>query len=126
MTVLCVDNDSDMLCELMNAVQSARDKVSVQGFTDAKEALTYTEEKGCKVLFCEIDLHSDGSLTLAEQIRLRFPWANIIFVTDNEEKEHTIEVQRLRPSGYVIKPVTAEKVAKILNHLRYPVPERRR
>lgn len=121
MTVLCVDDHPLLLRGLVKAVSCAAPGADVRGFTNSQEALAYAEQHGCDVLLCEIELYHHGGIRLAEQIRQRFPRANIIFVTVCSENEHAREVLKLRPSGYLTKPVTQEQIAEELRNLRYPV-----
>lgn len=123
MTILCVDNHPILLKGLIQNVQSIVPDALVYGFARAQETMEFAERHGCDVLFCEIELYHNGGIRLAEQIRQRFPQANIIFVTVCSEKEHAREVMRLRPSGYLIKPVTREQIAEELRNLRYPVAQ---
>lgn len=121
MTILCVDDHPVLLKGLIQDIRSILPHAQVYGFERAAETLAFAEKQGCDVLFCEIELYHSGGIRLAEQIRQRFPQANIIFVTVCSEKEHAREVLRLRPSGYLTKPVTREQVAEELCNLRYPV-----
>lgn len=121
MTILCVDDHPVILKGLVEAVHHARPEADVHGFTGAKDALEYAKNNGCDVLFCEIELYACGGIMLAERIKQQFPRANIVFVTVCSEKEHAREVLRLRPSGYLTKPVTSEQITEELNNLRYPV-----
>lgn len=125
MTVLCVDDHPILLSALVQDVYYAVPGADIHGFTNSREALAYAEEYGCDVLFCEIELYHHGGILLAEQIRRRFPRANIIFVTVCSEKEYAKEVLRLRPSGYLVKPTNRKQVAEELRNLRYPIAEQR-
>lgn len=124
MTILCVDDHPILLYSLVQDVRLATPGADVRGFTKSQEALAYAEEHSCDVLFCEIELYNHGGIRLAEQIRQRFPRVNIIFVTVCSEKEHAREVLKLRPSGYLMKPVTRKQIAEELSDLRYPVVNR--
>lgn len=123
MQIICVDDHPVILQGLVKDVQRELPEARVNGFIKAREALDFSERNGCDVLFCEIDLYGYDGITFAEQIRERFPRANIVFATVCSEYEHAKEVLRLRPSGYLTKPVTREQIAEELRNLRYPVCE---
>ena len=75
------------------------------------------------MLLCEIELYCGSGIRLAEKIRERFPRANLIFVTVCSEQEHAREVPSLRPSGYLTKPTTRDRLGAELRDLRYPVED---
>jgi two-component SAPR family response regulator len=58
-------------------------------------------------------------IELGQQLKELMPNVNIIFVTGYSE--YTGEAMDMHASGYIMKPVTAEKVAQELEDLRYPV-----
>lgn len=123
MIVICVDDHPVLLNGLMRNVRLAEPEAEIYGFASAEEALSFSLERGCDVLFCEIELYHRSGIWLAEQIRERFPEANIIFVTVCSEKEHARDVFRLRSSGYLTKPATRGQIAEELQNLRYAVTE---
>lgn len=121
MTILCVDDHPVIVNGLQNSVKRVYPDASILAFTGAKAALAYAESYGCDVLICEIELYNHGGITLAEQIRKINPYVNIIFATVCSEHEHAKEVLRLRPSGYLTKPIIESQLAEELLQLRYPV-----
>ena len=121
MTILCVDDHPVIVKGLKNTVEQICPDATILAFTSAKDALAHTQAYGCDVLLCEIELYNHGGITLAEQIRRINPWVNIIFVTVCSETEHAQEVLKLRPSGYLTKPITESQLVAELQQLRYPV-----
>lgn len=123
MQIICVDDHPVLLQGLVKLVHSVLPGAKIEGFTKADAALAFAEQNGCDVLFCEIALYGNRGMMLAEQISRKFPRANIIFATVCAEKEFAKEVIRVRPSGYITKPVTRERIVEELEHLRYPVAQ---
>lgn len=121
MTILCVDNHPVIVKGLKNSVKQIYPEATILTFTVAKDALSYAQSHGCDVLICEIELYNHGGITLAEQIRNINPCVNIIFVTVCSEQEHAKEVLKLRPSGYLTKPIIESQLVAELQQLRYPV-----
>ena len=121
MTILCVDDHPVIVRGLKNSVKRIFPEATILAFTVAGEALEYAQNHGCDVLLCEIELYNYGGISLAEQIRRINPCVNIIFVTVCSETEHAKEVLKLRPSGYLTKPITETQLAAELQQLRYPV-----
>ena len=121
MTILCVDDHPVIVKGLKNSVKQIYPEATVLTFAVAKEALSYAQSHGCDVLICEIELYNHGGIALAEQIRNINPCVNIIFVTVCSEQEHAKEVFKLRPSGYLTKPIIESQLAAELQQLRYQV-----
>lgn len=121
MTILCVDDHPVIVNGLKSTAKRIYPEATILAYTVAKDALTYAQSYGCDVLICEIELYNHGGLTLAEQIRRLNPCVNIIFVTVCSEEEHAKEVLKLRPSGYLTKPMIESQLVAELQQLRYPV-----
>ena len=121
MTILCVDDHPVIVNGLKSTAKRIYPEATILAYTVAKDALTYAQSYGCDVLICEIELYNHGGLTLAEQIRRLNPCVNIIFVTVCSEEEHAKAVLKLRPSGYLTKPVVESQLVAELQQLRYPV-----
>lgn len=123
MTILCVDDHPVIVRGLKNSVKRICPEADILTFTVARDALSYAQFYGCDVLICEIELYNHGGITLAEQIRRVNPCVNIIFVTVCSEQEHAKEVLKLRPSGYLTKPIVESQLVAELQQLRYPVAQ---
>ena len=121
MTIVCVDNTPIMLQSLKENAEAAFPHADVQAFLREKSALNYAKTVGCDVLLCEINPPSLEGLALAEEIKKINSKVNIIFFTVCSESEHTKEVMRLRPSGYLTKEATNAQLQFELQNLRYPV-----
>lgn len=119
MTVVCVDDHPIMLAGLIKNVGQLLPEASISAFASADEALDFTKENGCDVLISEIELCGTDGLILAERIKKLNPMVNIIFLTVCDEREYAKEVLKLKPSGYLVKPVREEQLAFELNSLRY-------
>lgn len=119
MTVVCVDDHPIMLSGLTTSVRQLLPKASIGAFGSADEALGFTNENGCDVLICEIELCGTDGLTLAKEIKKINPKVNIIFLTVCDEKEHAREVFKIKPSGYLLKPAKKEQLEAELKNLRF-------
>ena len=61
-----------------------------------------------------------SGIDVAKQLKEIIPDINIIFVTGYDE--YTKDAMAMHASGYIEKPVTAGKVRKETEDLRYPLP----
>ena len=119
MRVVCVDDHPIMLQGLIRNILNILPKADVCGFSRAEDALDFISENGCEILISEIELCGTDGLTLAKKAKALNPAVNIIFLTVCDEKEYAREVMKIKPSGYLVKPVSISQLEFELNDLRY-------
>ena len=124
MRIIAVDDEKLALEGLMTEIALASPDSELRGFRRPEEALKWcSENSGADVAFLDIEMPGENGVSLAKELVDRYPDINIIFTTGYDE--YALEAMSMRASGYVLKPVTAEKISSELKHLRNPVPERR-
>ena len=124
MTILAVDDEKLALEGLMRSIRAAAPEADVRGFRDPEEALRFAETIPLYAVFLDIEMRGMDGITLAKQLLQTEPKTNIIFTTGYGE--YAGRAFDLHASGYIMKPVTEEKVRRELSALRYrAVPERR-
>ena len=119
MTILCVSSKRFQLWRLMRMCrkQSCRrhgQNPETVGFTSAKEALAWLSENTADIALVDINRHDKNGLLLAEKIKELCTGIKIVLISDN--KEFALEAYRLHLSGYIIKPVSAEKLATEIDY----------
>ncbi|WP_458862741.1 response regulator [Acidaminobacterium chupaoyuni] len=121
MTILAVDDESAALSILDRAILETLPDAKLQSFSLASEALCEVEVHGARpdVAFLDIKMPGVGGLEMAKRIKEASPRTNIVFVT--AYTDYALDALALHPSGYLMKPATAEKVKIELENLRYPV-----
>ena len=119
MTIVCVDDHPIMLRGLSHTIRELVPDADVAAFENGNVALGYVRENGCDILISEIELCGISGLTLAQEIKQLNPRVNIIFLTVCDEREHAREVLRIKPSGYLVKPVEQDQLESELKNLRY-------
>ena len=92
---------------------------TVHGFRNPLEALEFTKETPCEVAFLDIQMREMSGIVLARKLKELYPKLNIIFVTGYSQ--YANEAFALHASGYVYKPVTADKIVVEMENLRTPV-----
>lgn len=122
MKILAVDNECAALRILCRAIESAVPDAEVRSCLRVDETLTELRENGFQpdVAFLDIEMPGMTGLELAKTIKIMYPAANIVFVTGFSE--YAMEAMAQRPSGYVMKPATREKILAELQNLRTPPP----
>ena len=123
MTIVCVDDHPIMLKGLSQSIAEISPDATIGLFGRGDEALEFAKVHGCDILISEIELCGIDGLTLAKSIKELNPNVNIIFLTVCDEKEYAKEVFKLKPSGYLVKPVKTEQLKFELDNLRYGLCE---
>lgn len=116
---LAVDDERLALQLLTDAIQAVLPKAEVFAFSKPGEALSCARENRCDIAFLDVRMWSMAGLELARKLKGLCPRINIIFVTGYSE--YVGEALQLHASGYLEKPVTAEKVRREVEDLRHPV-----
>ena len=124
MKIIAVDDERIALDGLMDVISEAAPDAELNGFEYPEDALDFVDANDCNIAFLDVEMAVMSGVELAEQLKLRNPDINIIFATGFEE--YRKEAYDLHASGYLTKPITAEKVKKELYDLRRPIPKRRR
>ena len=119
MRILCVDDEPLMLRMLEMAVKEARPDADITAFSRQTDLLNEAKQNGCDIAFLDIHMRGMNGVELAKKLKEVNPKLNIIFVTGFSE--YTGDAMRLHASGYIMKPVTAEDIAKELDDLRFPI-----
>ena len=120
MKILIADDETAALHSIERAVREVLPDAEIRIFSLAAEALAEIAEKGFRpdAAFLDIKMPGITGLELARQVREQSPRTNVIFVT--AYSDYALDAMTLHPSGYLMKPATAEKVRLELENLRYP------
>ena len=119
MHILATDDEQSALNVLVGAIKEAVPSAIVHGFRNPLEALECMKETKCEVVFLDIQMREMSGIVLARKLKEIYPKVNIVFVTGYSE--YANEAFSLRASGYIYKPVTADKILTEMENLRNPV-----
>ncbi len=119
MRILCVDDEPLALQMLEMSIKKASPDADVTAFDDQDELLSEAQNNGCDIAFLDIHMRGMNGVELAKKLKDVNPKMNIIFVTGYSE--YAGEAMSLHASGYIMKPVSKEKIEKELSELRFPI-----
>ena len=119
MRILAVDDEKIALEGLMNAIKKVVPDAELHGFRSPHEALELAKEKQLDIAFLDIEMREMDGIALAKHLKAISPMINIIFTTGYSE--YSGSAFALHASGYVRKPITAEKISYEIMELRNPV-----
>lgn len=120
MNILAVDDEALQLEKLVDALETVVPDAHIVNSRRPSEALYLAEETPFDVAFLDVQMRGMSGIELAALLKRVLPRINIVFVTAfNDFKGSAMD---MRASGYITKPVSAQKIHTELVNLRYPVP----
>ena len=117
--VIVVEDAPIILKGLLRTVREELPGAEVRGFRTGVEALEYARENRVAVAFLDIELSGENGIELSQRLREIEGHTNIIFLTCHTE--YTQEAIHHHCSGYILKPLTPEKLHREIDNLRFPV-----
>ena len=120
MNVLLVDDELPALRELADAVSAVLPDAAIHRFSKASEAMEHAETTRVDIAFLDINMRFIDGITMAKKLLEIYPACNIIFCTGYTE--YALDAFDTYCSGYLLKPISPEKIRTALEHLRHPLP----
>lgn len=124
MRILAVDDEAIMLERLEGCILDVLPNAEVYGFRRPSEALAFAEENSVNIAFLDIQMRGMDGISLGKRLQILLPKLNIIYIT--AYAEHAFDAYQLNASGYLLKPIDPQEMRKQLQHLRYPIPQKKR
>lgn len=120
MKILAIDDEPKALRLLHDAIAAAEPDAEITDFADGADALQVLRQQGLTpdVVFSDIELPGMSGLAFAVELKKLSPETKIIFVTGFPK--YAAEAFMLHVSGYIVKPVYADRVRQELDHLHLP------
>lgn len=117
MLILAIDDEPKMLRLLHKAIEEAAPEAQIRDFQLGSVALSTIEKEKLlpSVIFTDIQMPKIDGLALAVKLKKLTPDTKIVFVTGYDE--YALEAYRLHASGYVMKPVDAQRIREELSNI---------
>ena len=119
MKIIVADDEQLVLDDLVQTIKQVEPDADVDQFSDPDRLLKYADTENFDVAFLDIEMGSVSGIDVAKKLKILNPKVNIIFVTGYNEYAQT--ALKIRASGYVMKPASADDIAEELHNLRNPV-----
>ena len=124
MKIIAVDDEKIALEALAGAIKAVVAEDEVISFRYPEDALDYVKENPCDIAFLDIEMAGMSGVELADELIKYNSEINIVFCTGyGNYRDKAFE---LHASGYLMKPITPEKVKRELENLRRPIFEKKR
>ena len=117
--VILVEDIRIILSGFVRMVREELPEAEVLGFETVGEALAFARSNPVSVAFLDIELGANSGIELARELVDLNPRTNIIFLTSHPEYMKAAFADHC--SGYLLKPLTREKIRHEISHLRFPV-----
>ncbi len=120
MKLLAVEDEKFALDHILGILKRLEPEAEIVGVRSGVKALEEAEsEVPFDVAFLDIDLRDINGIELARRLKIKLPKLNVIFTTGYGD--YAGDAFDLHASGYIMKPLTDEKVKRELEDLRHPI-----
>ena len=119
MRIIAVDDEKIALEALAGAIKAIVTEDEVVTFRYSEDALEYAKQNLCDIAFLDIEMVGMSGVELAEELKKLNSEINIVFCTGYGGYRGA--AFELHASGYLMKPITPEKVKCELENLRRPI-----
>ena len=124
MRIIAVDDEKIALEALSGAIRAIVAEDEVVSFRYPEDAIEYAKENLCDIAFLDIEMVGMSGVELAEKLKKYNNEINIVFCTGyGNYRDVAFD---LHASGYLMKPITPEKVKRELENLRRPISEKKK
>ena len=116
--VIMVDDRKIFLTGAIPILEEILPNAIISGFTRPSEAIEFAKSNQIALAFLDIELGKTNGLDLCKILLKINPRTNVIYLTNYIE--YSFDAWSTGASGFLLKPITAEKIQEILKNLRYP------
>ena len=117
--ILVVEDVPVLLSSLVSTMRKELPTAEVRGFRTGAEALEHARASRVSVAFLDIELPGENGIDLARQLQAMNARINIIYLTCHPE--YVWDALETHCSGFLLKPLTPEKLHREIENLRFPV-----
>lgn len=124
MRIIAVDDEKIALDALSSAIKAIVAEDEVLSFRYPEDAIEYAKKSVCDIAFLDVEMAGISGVELAAELKKYNSEINIVFCTGyGNYRDAAFE---LHASGYLMKPITPEKVKHELENLRRPIFEKKK
>ena len=124
MRIIAVDDEKLALEALSGAIKAIVTEDEVVSFRYPEDAIEYAKENLCDIAFLDIEMVGMSGVELAEELKKYNDEINIVFCTGyGNYRDVAFD---LHASGYLMKPITPEKIKRELENLRRPISQKKK
>lgn len=118
-SVIIVDDEKIILSGSMATLRQAMPDALLKGFLKPSEALAYARSTRVDLALVDIEMGSVNGLDLCRSLLAIDPTMNVAFLTAH--MDYSFSAWETGACGFLVKPLTTQKIQKLLSHLRFPL-----
>ncbi|MDO4537051.1 MAG: response regulator [Coriobacteriales bacterium] len=116
--VILVDDSRAILTDSVAVLEDVLPDATITGFIWPQEAIEYAKTNRISLAILDIELGTSSGLDMCRTLLEINPCTNIVFLT--AYPDYALEAWETKASGFMVKPLTPERVREQLGKLRYP------
>ena len=117
--IIMVDDEKLILDGDIDILRDFFPNANINGFTTVQSVLAYAENNKVDLAFLDIEIGSMNGIELCRRLLKQNPRTNIIYLTGYSD--YAIDAWTTGASGFLLKPLSGEKVLQAIGMLRYPM-----
>ena len=117
--VIMVDDEKIILSGNMPVLERSIPEATIVGFTRPAEAKEFARNNHVSLAFVDIELGRQSGLDLCRSLLEIDPLINVVFLT--AYMDYSFDAWETGASGFLIKPLPEDAVARQLTRLRHPL-----
>lgn len=116
--VIMVDDSKVILSDGLAVLEEVMPDATIMGFIWPQEAIDYAKTNRVVLAILDIELGTASGLDLSRRLQEINPHTNVVFLT--AYPDYALDAWNTEASGFMVKPLTPERVREQLEKLRYP------
>ena len=124
MKVICVDDERLLMEGVTSLCLELPQVKEAKGFTTGRDALDYLSKNQADIAILDIDMPGMNGIELAARIKSSWPEMAVIFLTGYSQ--YAVEAFSVRASGYLLKPVSKERLSADIEYVLSQNPRKRK
>lgn len=117
--VILVDDSRAVLSDAVTVLGEVLPNATITGFVWPREAIEYAKTNRVALAVLDIELGSASGLDLSRTLLEINHRTNIVFLT--AYADYSLDAWQTEACGFVLKPLTPERIRDQLKKLRYPL-----
>ena len=116
--IIIVDDNKAILSDSLAVLDEVMPSATIRGFIRPQKAIEYARMNPVALAVLDIELGTANGLDLCRTLLDINPRANIVYLT--AFPDYALPAWETKACGFMVKPLTPEKVRMQLEKLRYP------
>ena len=119
--VILLDDEKIILTGGMPVLQQSLPEAAIHGFEKPSAALEFARSNPVSLAFLDIEMGKNNGLDICQELLKINPHTNVVFLTSYID--YSFDAWSTGACGFLLKPLTVEKVKDQLPLMRYPFQE---